>query len=136
MMKQMAKVAMFVAAMAISGTALAAGKKLNLTPREITGVVNLNTATAKEIELLPGIGKRTADLVVAYREKTPFKAPHDIVKVKGVGEGIWRKIKAHVAVTGPTTLAVTSGKALPPAAAAEKPAKPEKAPAQPSAKAN
>lgn len=135
MFGKMMKVVAFVAAMAVSGSAMAgSGKKLNLTPREITGVVNLNTATAKEIELLPGIGKRTADQVVAYREKSPFKAPHDLVKVKGIGEGTWKKVKNHVTITGPTTLALT-GRKVPAAAEAalEKP-RTDKAPA-PAAKA-
>lgn len=105
MFKKTMKAAMFVAVMAICGTAMAApGKKLNLAPKEVTGVVNINTASAKELELLPGVGKHTAGLIVAHREKAPFKAASEIVKVKGVGQGIYKRIKSFLTVAGPTTL--------------------------------
>jgi competence protein ComEA len=100
-----------VAAMAVSGSALAAsGKGLHLTPREVSGVININTATAQQLELLPGVGRHTAGLIVAYREKTPFKAAHEIVKVKGVGQGIFNHVKQYLTIAGPTTLAVAHAK--------------------------
>jgi len=120
MFRKTMKVALVVASMALCGSALAApGKKLNLVPREVSGVANINSATVKELELLPGVGPRSAGAIVAYREKTPFKAAHEIVKVKGVGEGTYRKIKNHITVAGPTTLVAAKGKAAGPESAAK-----------------
>ncbi len=119
MVRGFVKVMAAVVVMAVSGAALAEQKKPNFTPREVTGVININTASVKELELLPGVGTRTAKLIVAYREKQQFKAAPEIVKVKGVGQGIYRRIKDYLTVTGTTTLA-----AKPRHAAAEAPAKP------------
>ena len=59
-----------------------------------TEVVNLNSATAAQIAALPGIGPKTADLVVQYRQKNgPFKKIEEIMNVRGVGEKSFLKIK-------------------------------------------
>jgi competence protein ComEA len=100
------KVAMVVAAVSVAGTAMAAGGGLHLVPREVTGVVNINTASMKELELLPGIGRHNAGMIVAFREKTPFKTVHELVKVKGIGKGIFARVQNHLSIAGPTTLAV------------------------------
>ncbi|MBI5548154.1 MAG: helix-hairpin-helix domain-containing protein [Deltaproteobacteria bacterium] len=108
MFRKLMKVAVVAAVVAVSGSALAAGgKKPNMTPREVSGVVNINTASTRELEMLPGVGKHTASLIVAHREKTPFKAPNEILKVKGVGNGIYRKIKQHLTISGATTLSAS-----------------------------
>jgi competence protein ComEA len=114
-----------VAAMAMgAGPVHAAGKRPNMIPREVSGVVNINTATAKQLELLPGVGKHTAGLIVSYREKTPFKTAHDIVSVKGVGNGIYKKIGKYLTIAGPTTITASSHKnAGAPSSGASKPDK-------------
>lgn len=64
-----------------------------------TGVVNLNSATVAEIASLPGIGPKTADLVVQYRQKNgPFKKIEEIMNVRGVGEKSFLKIKDRLTV--------------------------------------
>ncbi len=130
MFRKTMKLAVVVAAMAVCGSAAAApGKKgLNLTPREVTGVVNINTASKHELELLPGVGPKSASAILAYREKTPFKAAHEIVRVKGIGEATFRKVKAYLTIAGPTTIVATKGKAAP-AQGALKSSKAEAAPA-------
>lgn len=70
------------------------------------GVVNINTATEKELTLLPGIGKKTAQAIIDYREKEgTFETAKDIIKVKGVGKKTFEKIKDMIVVKGDTTLA-------------------------------
>ena len=65
-----------------------------------TEVVNLNSATAAQIATLPGIGPKTADLVVQYRVKNgPFKKIEEIMNVRGVGEKSFLKIKDRLTVT-------------------------------------
>jgi competence protein ComEA len=64
-----------------------------------TGIVNLNTATAAQIASLPGIGPKTADLVVQYRQKNgPFKKIEEIMNIRGVGEKSFLKIKDRLTV--------------------------------------
>jgi competence ComEA-like helix-hairpin-helix protein len=70
----------------------------------VAGLVNLNTATAKQLALLPGVGPHRAKAIVAYREKTHFEQPGQVRDVKGVGAGVYAKMKSHLAVSGPNTL--------------------------------
>ncbi len=48
--------------------------------------ININTATVKELTQLKKIGKKYAQNIVDHRDKKgEFKAPEDIMKVKGIG---------------------------------------------------
>jgi competence protein ComEA len=68
------------------------------------GPVNLNTATAAQLEALPGIGARTAALIVEYRQKNGgFKKIEDLMNVRGVGEKSFLRLKTLVTVTPPRT---------------------------------
>jgi len=60
----------------------------------VANLTNVNTATATEIEKLPGVGKKSAASIVAYRtEKGKFKTPKDLLKVKGIGKKTLEKIQ-------------------------------------------
>lgn len=64
-----------------------------------TAPLSLNSASAKELEKLPGIGEKSAAAIVAYRtEKGPFKTVQELLKVKGVGQKTLEKIKPLVSV--------------------------------------
>ena len=64
-----------------------------------TEVVNLNSATAAQIASLPGIGLKTAELVVQYRTKNgPFKKIEEVMNVRGIGEKSFLKIKDRLTV--------------------------------------
>ena len=66
--------------------------------------VNINTATKEELDALPEIGPVKAQAIVDYRTKNgPFKTPEDIMKVSGIKEGTYAKIKGMISVTGATT---------------------------------
>lgn len=57
-------------------------------PSGPTEKININTATAAELEVLPGIGEKRAEEIVADREANgPFRIPEDITRVSGIGEG-------------------------------------------------
>lgn len=61
--------------------------------------VNINTATAAELETLPGIGPVYAERIVAYREAHgPFKAPQEIMQVEGIGPACYEKIAPYITV--------------------------------------
>lgn len=63
------------------------------------GPVNINTATAEELQALPGIGPTRAKAIVAYREEHgPFVYPEDLRKVSGIGEGTLAKLLDHITV--------------------------------------
>ena len=64
-----------------------------------SGKVNINTAAAKELETLPGIGEVKAQAIVAYREKNDrFQAPEDILQVNGIGPVIFEAIRDLISV--------------------------------------
>lgn len=65
-----------------------------------TAVVNLNTASATDLEGLPGIGAKTAARIVEYRQKNgPFKKIEELMNVRGVGEKNFLKLKPQITVT-------------------------------------
>jgi competence protein ComEA len=67
-----------------------------------TPPVNLNTATAADLEKLPGIGPATAARIVEYRkEKGPFKKIEELMNVKGIGEKTFLSLKPRITVAPP-----------------------------------
>src|SRR5438093_3072441 len=92
--------------------------------------VNINTATKEELDALPGIGPVKAQAIVDYRNANgPFKTPADVMKVKGIKEGEFGKIKDQISVSGSTAPVAA------PAKAAEAPKAPAKATEAPKASA-
>ena len=55
--------------------------------------VNLNSASQKELEKIPGIGRVKAQAIMKGR---PYKKPEDVMKVKGIKKGTYRKIKDFI----------------------------------------
>jgi len=63
-------------------------------------VIDINTASVKELIKIPGIGKVFAKRILAYREKHgPFKQKSDIQNIKGIGTKTYAKIKDLICVT-------------------------------------
>ena len=63
--------------------------------------VNINTASAEELKALPGIGPSKAAAIVAYRDQNGiFKSVEELKNVKGIGEGIYNRLKDEAAVGG------------------------------------
>jgi competence protein ComEA len=60
--------------------------------------VNINTASAEELESLKGIGPSTAEKIIEYRKAHKFNSIEDIMNVKGVGEKTFVKIKDDLEV--------------------------------------
>jgi competence protein ComEA len=69
-----------------------------------SGVVNLNTATAEELQLLPGIGASRAQAVIALRkERGGFKSLDELKDVKGIGDSSLERLRPFVRLDGKTT---------------------------------
>ena len=64
-----------------------------------SALVNINTATALELEALPSVGPSTAKAIVSYRTKNgPFGKAEDLLKVPGIGDGKLAAMKPFVAL--------------------------------------
>lgn len=51
-----------------------------------SGPVNLNQATAEQLDTLPGVGPATAAAIIAYRDQHgPFASVDDVADVRGIG---------------------------------------------------
>ena len=97
-----------------------AGRNLNRTPVQIqaipatTGItepvegstqegqtfpININTATAQDLEALPGIGTTYAQRIVDYREANgPFTSLTQLLNVKGIGEARLTSIWDYITI--------------------------------------
>jgi len=70
-----------------------------------TGVVNINTADAAELQLLPRVGPALAQRIIDFREAHgPFDSIDEIVAVKGIGETSLGNLSPYLATEGATTL--------------------------------
>lgn len=92
----------FLTALALASAASAAqkqddekrGKKVT-----VATTVNINTASAAELESLPGVGAKTAQRIVDYRQKNgAFKKVEELMNVQGIGEKSFLKIKDRLTV--------------------------------------
>ena len=61
--------------------------------------VDINSATADELSTIPGIGQALASRIVEMRDKEgPFRKVEDRLKVKGIGEKSFEKLRPYVRV--------------------------------------
>ena len=68
------------------------------------GVINVNTATKEEFMMLPGIGEKTATVLVTYRQANgPFKALDDMTKAKGFSRKKLDKLRPYLVLQGKST---------------------------------
>jgi competence protein ComEA len=61
--------------------------------------IDINTATAEQLDSLPGIGPAFAQRIIEYRETNgPFKSIEDITLVSGIGDATFAKIRDLITV--------------------------------------
>jgi competence protein ComEA len=100
-----------------------------LAAKAVDGVVNLNTAEPGALGLLPGIGPAKAAQIVAYRKRHPFRTVDELVRIKGIGRKMVRRLRVHLSVAGPTTAAgIVSPAGAPPPPPPVRPAAPSPGP--------
>jgi competence protein ComEA len=64
-----------------------------------SALININTATALELEALPSVGPSTAQAIISFRTKNgPFGKAEDLLKVPGIGDGKLAAMKPFVAL--------------------------------------
>ena len=62
-------------------------------------LININMATADDLEALPSIGRKLAQAIIAHREKNgPFPTARDIIAVSGIGDGLYKRITDSITV--------------------------------------
>ena len=75
--------------------------------------ININTAGAAELSLLPGIGPKRAERIIASREERGhFARVEDLAQVKGIGAAMVKTLAAY-ATAGPATTEVPSARGGP-----------------------
>lgn len=65
---------------------------------QISGQININTATKEELMTLTGIGETKANAIIAYRNVSPFKTIEEITNVNGIGASTYEKIKNNITI--------------------------------------
>ena len=60
-------------------------------------VLDVNSATAAELEKLPGVGRRTAEKIVAHRERYGrFRRPEHLILVPGISDKRFRELRSLI----------------------------------------
>lgn len=59
----------------------------------VSGILNLKTATASELDSLPGIGAKRATTIIQLRSEGKIKSVDDLQKVQGIGTKTFAQIK-------------------------------------------
>lgn len=83
-------------ALLVPASALAAKKPLAPGER-----LDLNRAGAAELMRLPGVGRKRADAIVAFRARRPFRRPEDVLHVKGLSRSWFERVKGHLSAGEP-----------------------------------
>jgi competence protein ComEA len=73
---------------------------LQIPSRTSNLLININTATAKELETLPGIGEVKANQIVAYRTQNGlFLSFDDLLNIPGIGPELLEKIRPNITLS-------------------------------------
>jgi competence protein ComEA len=80
---------------------IAEAETVNIAGEAQDGLLDLNTASAADLEELPGVGASIAERIIEHRSANgPFKSVEDLRSVKGIGPALFAKI-APLTTVGP-----------------------------------
>ncbi len=95
---------LFLAAGVLMQAGAAQAARKGASTVEISGVVNINTASQTKLCMLPGIGQKKAQAIIEQRAKKPFGQPAELLQIKGISQKLFSRIKNFVVTAGDTTL--------------------------------
>jgi comEA protein len=68
-------------------------------PNKAADKVNINSASSDDLQKLPQIGPKIAQRIIDFRKQNgPFKKAEELMKVSGIGEKIYAKLKDLITV--------------------------------------
>ena len=94
------RIYLYSAIVLIAIAALSTSARASAGPVQPAGVVNVNTATAAQLALLPGVGPKLAASIIAAR---PIADSAALDSVKGIGPRKLAAMSPYVVFTGATT---------------------------------
>lgn len=63
------------------------------------GRLDINTATAEELDAIDGVGEKTAQHIIEHREANgEFRAIEELTLVKGIGEGMVNRLRPYICI--------------------------------------
>lgn len=88
-----------------AGTEAETERPLKKSAKDLSGKLNLNTATEEQLMMLPTIGPAKAERIVTWRKKNGgFKRIADLRRVKGFGYKTFKRLEPFLDIKGETTL--------------------------------
>ena len=71
----------------------------DLPRAEQASAININTASPRELEKLPGIGQGIAERIIAHRQQYgPFRRPEHLMMVRGISDRKFRELRTMIVV--------------------------------------
>jgi competence protein ComEA len=71
----------------------------DLPRAEQASAININTASTRELETLPGIGQGIAERIIAHRQQYgPFRRPEHLMMVRGISDRKFRELRGMIVV--------------------------------------
>ena len=87
-------------ALAKGDTIVKSSSKYPDKPNKSLPKEKINIASASRVQLmnLPGVGEKTADLIIEYRTNHPFRKIEDILNIKGIGSKKFENFKEYIEI--------------------------------------
>ncbi len=77
--------------------------------KQISGNLNINTASSEELRKLPGLSAKKAEAIIDYRKEHPFQSVSELAQIKGFSAKSINKMKPHLNTEGANNLVVEGG---------------------------